>query len=351
MRYYAYYLQIFLLLLGGCISSDKSNPLKLFSEHQELYHETLPSNDYVLAMTGQIVDLGGYIVLFAINNKNDLAIYDKTLHCYLPPIGPRGQGPAEFSYIKNIQFADSTRIYVHDDARKEFVDYQFTTFSNDSVQTRKKVIFSWKPMALLAVKAGNYFVRLCAVEDGMFSLADASGKELGLFEQYPPIGENGMDYPSPVRAMSYQGRFAVRPGDSLFVFVPLSAPIIQIFKAAENKIIKHAESIVSYAHPEIIKSGTGNLQSAHGRDNPFGYLSVTGTREYIYVLYSGRTFNEYQSKVFCGRDVLVFDWNCKPVKHYVLDLDVSCIEVSRDNKTLWAAADNPDPELVKYALD
>ena len=349
MKPSAYYLPLLLLFLGSCSSAGKRNPLNLFRDSQNLYHETLPSNEYVLGITGQIVDMGNFLAILSQNKGHALAIYDKARKTYLHPIAPIGQGPDEFSRIINLQCADSTRLYVHDSNRKEFVDYQITT-DEDSLKSKKEVLFSWKPASFRAIKIANYFIRLCVTEEGMFALSNSKGIELGLFEKYPPPGENDTEYPAYIRSTSYQGYLAVHPKDSLFAFVPISAPIVQVFRVSENKIRKYSESFLDYAHPTIKKDDRGGLRSAHG-DNPLIYLSVVGTRDYIYVLYSGRTLKEYKGNAFYGRDVLVFDWNCNPVKRYVLDVDVSCIEVSPDNTTLWAAAENPDPELVKFQME
>ncbi len=72
MKPSAYYLPLLLLFLGSCSSSDKRNPLNLFRDSQHLYHETLPSNEYILGITGQIVDMGNFLAILFQNKGHAL---------------------------------------------------------------------------------------------------------------------------------------------------------------------------------------------------------------------------------------------------------------------------------------
>ena len=50
-----------------------------------------------------------------------------------------------------------------------------------------------------------------------------------------------------------------------------------------------------------------------------------------------------------SKDMLVFDWDGNPVKHYILDHGI--LGFVLDGKTIYAITNAPEPKLVKYVLD
>ena len=74
------------------------------------------------------------------------------------------------------------------------------------------------------------------------------------------------------------------------------------------------------------------------------FIGGSVTNDNIYLLYSGKKFNE--EKAFRGSYVFVYDWNLNPVKKITLDKEVYQICVSEDNKTLYSY-----DEITGYILN
>lgn len=75
---------------------------------------------------------------------------------------------------------------------------------------------------------------------------------------------------------------------------------------------------------------------AYTRNNLFGFCDLTVSEDYIYALYSGRTYKTYQSDVDKGRTILVFDWNGTHVRTYHLSNSCSSITYDEESGAIYA---------------
>lgn len=69
---------------------------------------------------------------------------------------------------------------------------------------------------------------------------------------------------------------------------------------------------------------------------------------FIYALYSGRSFKEYKMSCSDAEYIYVYDWSGNLIKLYKLDVPVSRICLDEQNEKLYAIANLPDPALVVF---
>lgn len=80
---------------------------------------------------------------------------------------------------------------------------------------------------------------------------------------------------------------------------------------------------------------------------PMAYRDISVTEDYIYALYSDRSFKEYGMKQLeCL--YYVYNWSGKQIALYEFDLPLRCLYVDESARRIYGVADNPDPELVYY---
>jgi hypothetical protein len=105
-------------------------------------------------------------------------------------------------------------------------------------------------------------------------------------------------------------------------------------------------SLPSYSLKES-DNGVKNLQiqieSGHT-------IALSSSDKFIYVLYANTAKDASFEDKFKSNLILVFDWNGNPVKKYILDCKVKTIEVSDNEKRIFAVCDNPDPEIICFDL-
>jgi hypothetical protein len=104
-------------------------------------------------------------------------------------------------------------------------------------------------------------------------------------------------------------------------------------------------------NPEIKIKPYGRISTS--TMSPLGFLDISATSDYIYALFSGRTFNEYGGNFGRGETVYVFDWNLNPVCSYILEYDTNSITVCENNKKMFAFGITEDNQvkLFKYLLN
>lgn len=81
-------------------------------------------------------------------------------------------------------------------------------------------------------------------------------------------------------------------------------------------------------------------------DNVSLYTGVAASDRHIYVLYCGCRFAAEQEM----RAVHVFDWDGNFVKELAFDRPVNTIAVTRDDRLLYGAVDEPHPSIVEWRL-
>jgi hypothetical protein len=75
-------------------------------------------------------------------------------------------------------------------------------------------------------------------------------------------------------------------------------------------------------------------------------LSLTSSDKLIYQLLCNKGKDVKLLESIKSNLILVFDWDGKPIKKFILDCEVKAIEISPDEKRIYAIRDNPDPEVI-----
>ncbi len=75
---------------------------------------------------------------------------------------------------------------------------------------------------------------------------------------------------------------------------------------------------------------------AYTKHNLFGFCDLTTSDDYIFALYSGRTYRQYKGEMDKGRIILVFDWNGTHVRTYHLPNTCSSISYDKTTNSIYA---------------
>lgn len=91
---------------------------------------------------------------------------------------------------------------------------------------------------------------------------------------------------------------------------------------------------------------------SYTRNNLFGFCDLTTSDDYIFALYSGRTYREYKGNVDKGHTILVFDWNGSHVRTYHLPNSCSSISYDKASNTIYALSHEQDQsEIITLDLE
>lgn len=79
------------------------------------------------------------------------------------------------------------------------------------------------------------------------------------------------------------------------------------------------------------------------------FSGIDADDRYVYVLYSGHKIKDDVLPANECVDLIVYDWDGNPVRHYVLDRNVNSIDVS--GGCMWAASTYPESCAYRFVLD
>ena len=341
------YVWLFLLLIS-CVEQNSKDILSLFKEVRKIEHQLLPNrnDDFIIGKGWSMSHTGNHLIIFDDMEGHFLLLYDIVSARFVRRFAPKGQGPEEFLYVSGIQVKNDSTIFLHDPAKRQFIEYVFTIDPTKEINDRKVNVTDWgESMPLYTIKTKGYCVVTNTFKEGFFTLCDTLGHALGTFCSYP-VKEEYANLENVQKAFVHQGQFIARSHSDQFVYAADCAPIVQFFHIEDSKILTDKEYKYGYVKCRINEDGDVKTD----RDSPLTFVAGYATVNCLYLVYSGSTFNEKDKAAFRGNEILVFDWSGNPVCRYHLDVQVCGISVSNDDKQMWAIAYNPDPELVTFFL-
>lgn len=186
------------------------------------------------------------------------------------------------------------------------------------------------------ISTGNY-------PAGRYRLADLCSGEVSYFGEYPqgkrPIADD-------LAATAYiNSKLAMKPDRSRFVSVNSNCGVIEIC-AIEGDAIRSVRQ-VAFHYPDVVRTTSGGMAvAAIRKSNVNGFFDVTCGDEYIYMLYSGRSFNEAGLDLGKCDHLLVFDWQGEPVGCLHLSPAFTAIHFDSAEGVLYGMADDADASYI-----
>jgi len=181
---------------------------------------------------------------------------------------------------------------------------------------------------------------------GRIAIFDSTGNHQGMIGSTPP-GDKKV--PIPVRQHAYQGFMAYRHQSDQIVVGTRHADFIEIYASDEGRssLTHGPRQFVPIYDWEMKGNTPGMIQVPEMR---FGYVNVEIAGNRIYALYSGDTQSEDNGLAYMGSELLIFDLEGRPVRHYTLDREIISIEVSKSGSVVYASVLHPKPLIVRYRL-
>ncbi len=327
----------------GCADEKKQ------VEMQDLHHEVLDIPEILIGSPGDILKDGDCLIVLDYQHGSLFHRIDLKGNHYMGMFGVKGQGPADFIHPSSLNVLETGRLSCYDagNRRLSMIDLNLlgnkvgvsTLLKNDDFMTFDVVPLSEK-----------LFIVNGETDGAMFALVDKDGKVLSVSDEYPYKDDAEKDIPVRFRAMAYQGSLRVN-SNGYFAYAMSSAKQVHLYKVENEKIKKVGEAIDGYGHYEPNMPYEGAYGVAHDGKSPECYKDLAVTDDYVYALYSGRTFQEYKMSSYDCETIYVYDWTGKLVKTYHLDVPVTQFCIDEEANVIYATANVPDPTIVRFELD
>ncbi len=138
----------------------------------------------------------------------------------------------------------------------------------------------------------------------------------------------------------------VKPDNCKMACATQKAGVIAVSDCTNNEL--HETVRLNY-FPSNVRSN--NKQIAYTEKSKVGFCDIGCDDNYIYLLYSGRTREEYGAKAHHCQHVLIYDWNGKPVKHLYLDKPLFSMVYDNTANKICGIGYDPEGCILEYDLD
>jgi hypothetical protein len=274
----------------------------------------------------------------------------------LKEFGRPGNGPGEF--VGNLQIDRSFQsgfINIPDNLQARMYQYCIDSILySDNVQPIDLFSFS------VNENVKDVYYRILQINDSIFVGIQSNSSERFLVfninnnEVYPqgkdPEDKNQQNNTIKKRLSdAYQGDLKYNYSNNKMVFASMNSEMFEIYKLNNLNLTlekSYYTSLPSYS----LKETSDGAQYVSMQITGGHTLSLAISNQLIYMLLSKKGQEVSFYEMFKSNLILVFDWDGKPVKKFLLDCEVNEIEISTDEKRIYAIRDNPDPEVIYFDI-
>lgn len=206
------------------------------------------------------------------------------------------------------------------------------------------------PDALSVVQAGQYILSTGFYTQGRYKLYDPASGETRYYSSYPSHPE-WPDLQEKTKSVLYASSvLKVRPDKAAFVCADMYSGIMDICLLQDGKIETIRQLCFSYPKVYIQEDGPGGFPKvAYSRGNSFGFSDISVDENYIYALYSGKTYREDNNSVRESTNLLIFDWTGRLIRSFELETPLNFLEFKEAEHAVYGTRFDSN-YLIRYSL-
>lgn len=257
-----------------------------------------------------------------------------------------GQGPNEMPRYSTVDTNVPDSYRFSDSRRGKIYEMNLTDLRNDSTTCHTLVHeLPIHPDELLLrfIETGKYFYGIGVLQQGRIWLFNKQTSHVKYCGTYPMNDEvNVLDE----RHKGALFTSTLMQSDSKHLVVSCFG-LIDFYEILDNDtlLLKKEQH---YFFPKFDAQDYGGM-IIFDRDDIHGFCGIDSDNHYVYVLYSGKNVKESGSDAYNCNNLLVYDWDGNPVRHY--HLNKSLYEFSLCGNILYGLSREKDPKVYIYQLD
>lgn len=346
LKYYYILVIIIIQSVSGCTKNSKTNDpvLTVFNKHINLTSNKSKINSDEI---GELVDLQIFDSVLLWNEMFSPKIYKlfniKTGKLMAQSIR-KGRGPNEQSLPNLLTQYDQNTVSTYSRTKKELIFLNLKDILNGDIKFEKTVKVNSNAFQVYPIN-DTLLISTGIFENGQYSIFNISSQKTSAFLKYPPLKN---DVNEKTKGFIFQNEISLKPDKKKFVSVYSSQSIIEICSIQDGSIKR--EHLTTYEIPEVILK---NGSPVYPKDSKFAFHSVSSNNEHIHLIYSGRSYADHGEYRYGGNNLLVYDWNAKPILRYKLDRYLLRATIDYASMILYGYTIHPNtgnPEIVTYNL-
>ncbi|MDD4712119.1 MAG: BF3164 family lipoprotein [Bacteroidales bacterium] len=348
------HLFIFLLCFTACDNKSVFSIVELFSKTEKLTGQTFKIAGFSenILNPADMEIINKKLVLLDVQASVPFSIIDLEKQKYVKSFGMKGEGPGEIVGVMDFYVNyDGTGINFWDAMLKRLY-----FCNNDSMLLYNNkcginIIEKVKDKNLF----NNFFLNVLQIDKSLYlGIGNSGNKRFSLINTKTNKVIYTGEYPKQemstkidpfVNAIAYNGTIRYNKEKNRIVFISRESEMIELFDVKESGL----ELI--YGNYSTVPIGE---QKTEGKDRGRN-IGIAVSDNYIFILCQPRAkvsnTQKDKRRVNSANDVLVFNWDGKPVIHYKLDNKIASISVTKDSKRLYALINKEEPQIIYYDLN
>ncbi|GAB2497603.1 BF3164 family lipoprotein [Algoriphagus taiwanensis] len=263
--------------------------------------------------------------------------------------GKRGEGPDEFNTLTYLNYSTGggNWIGINESRKNNFKEYHLDSilFSSEDPKPHSVVSgFNSSNLGIAKIDVDQF------IGFGLFDQLYSQQSKNGLVTNFGrfPFQEQFEATSPHTLVMAYQPRFYKNPNKPLLLATSVFSFNMDLIRMNKNGKAEVYKSLHFWPTEFEDESSGGSSSAAIKKENRFGNLSTSVSKEHIYVLYQDKPWEfEYPQK---SNRVLVYDWEGNAIKILNLEKDVMLIAAHEDDSYLIGYVDDGKANLYKFDL-
>jgi hypothetical protein len=293
-----------------------------FKDAKSLKSKNLVSISDSLFSPTETEIIGDYLVLLDRKSKKPFHVVNLLNKEYIGAYGNSGQGPGEVLIPWKISNLNNTLI-TYDVGGKKILGFDIDSLINNSSSKFEKKINEKGICSSVALVENDIFYTSELESKSRLTKLDTLNGNISTY--------GSLLYNSRQVADHNLGQACRSNMSSLkdkIVISYILAPYLEIYDI-KNDTWKHILTMDNFA-PIFTEELVGDYKKFKTKkETRLGFLDISMTDKYIYMLYSGEVMHDHKNDV--GNTILVFDYQGNPQTQYKLDKFITTFQVYNDN--------------------
>jgi hypothetical protein len=343
---------LFLLCCTACENKSIYSVVDLFNKTEDLASQTFEIAGFRenILNPADMEIINNKLVLLDVQASVPFSIIDLEKQKYVKSFGMKGEGPGEIVGVMDfyvncdgtgINFWDAMLKRLYSCNKDSMLLYNNKCGINIFEKVKNKKLFNNFFLNIIQLNESLY-LGLGSSGNKRFSLINIKTNKVSFTGEYPKELSTKID--PVVSTIAYNGTIRYNKEKNRIVFISRKSEMIELFDVKDSSL-------------ELIYGNysTTPISEQKTKDNDRGRnIGIAVSDNYIFILCQPRAkvanIQEDKRRVPSANDVLVFNWDGKPVIHYKLDKKVTSVSVTKDSKRLYALINNEEPQIIYYDL-
>lgn len=326
---------ILCLFLVQCDNKDKSS-YTFYNEKNISFNEI--NYPELLGFTLQIKIADSLLFINQFHEDSLIAVFNTNRNRIEKKIISKGNGPGELMPPLDIQISDN-QLYILSRPLFLLNHISMENLLKNDVDFHKDYQMPPKSDCFLPLNDSLFvFSGLWGKRYACLNLASDSIRTFGDFPNY---WSEEKDIPDDAKAMFHQCFFGKHPNKN--IFVSCSGYILETYQYDDKNEVPQMlrqMQLGKYSY-RYVTNGMISTKLKEGSDPSVTELACT--EDYIYLVVQSKENRK-------NRDIMVFDWDCRPVKLLKSNKPILCLTVDEKNNKGYCIIEDPEEKLFYFNL-